>query len=130
VSAPPQARRAVQLLLKLDLIRKKGKGFERTSRLLSTGDVVDSVAVANFHRRMAEIAGASLDAVPKQERDVTACTVNVDEQGFQAIKKVVGECRKKVLSIAEAESPSGRVYQINFQIYPVSKRANLSGVIL
>lgn len=118
----PQAIKAVQLLLKLGLIKKKGKGFERTSRLMSTGDQVNSVAVVNFHRSMAQIAGASLDAVPKQERDITACTVNVDEQGFQAIRKVVSECRKKILAIAEAESLVNRVYQINFQIYPVSKK--------
>ncbi len=118
----PQARRAVQLLLGLGLIRKKGKRFERTSRLMSTGDVVNSVAVVNFHRKMAEIAGASLDTVPKQERDITACTLNLDEQGFQVIRKIVAESRKKALSVAEAEVPAGRVYQINFQIYPVTKK--------
>jgi uncharacterized protein (TIGR02147 family) len=119
---PSQAKRSVELLLKLGLIKKKGKGYARSSALVSTGPEVTSLAVANFHRTMAERAGAAMDDVKKEERDITACTVNISPRGFEEIKKAVAECRKKVMAITEADTPAERVYQVNFQVFPVSAR--------
>lgn len=116
----PQARHAVALLLKLGLVKKKNKAYERSSRVIATDDEVNSLAIVNFHRKMAEIAGGALDAVPKNERDITSCTVNISEQSVQEIKKVLSEARKKVLSIAEGDASADRVYQLNFQLFPVS----------
>lgn len=117
-----QAKRSVELLLKLGLIKKKGTSYVRSSPLISTGPEVTSLAIVNFHRTMAEMAAASLDTVPRDERDITACTVNISEKGVAEIKKTIAECRKKVLSIAEADIPADRVYQINFQVFPISAK--------
>lgn len=120
--APSQAKHSVNLLLKLGLIKRKGTSYVRSSPLISTGPEVSSLAIVNFHRKMAEMAAASLDTVPRHERDITACTVNISEKGVVEIKKVLAECRGKVLSIAEADIPADRVYQINFQVFPISAK--------
>lgn len=119
---PSQAKRSVELLLKLGLIEKKGISYIRISALISTGPEVSSLAIVNFHRKMAEMAAASLDTVPRDERDITACTVNISEKCVMDIKKAIAECRKKVLLIAEADTPADRVYQINFQVFPISAK--------
>jgi uncharacterized protein (TIGR02147 family) len=118
---PAQARRSVGLLLKLGLINKKDSGYVLSSPIISTGPEVTSLAVANFHRTMAEMAAEAVNSVRKEDRDMTACTVSISQKGFEEIKKAVAECRKKVLAITEADSPAGRVYQVNFQVFPVSK---------
>lgn len=117
-----QARRSVELLLKLGLIKRNGKGYERTSRVISTGDEVSSLAVVNYHRQMAALAGAALDAISREERNISACTVNISLKGLREIEKAVSDCRKKILTIAEADSPANRVYQVNFQVFPVSTK--------
>jgi uncharacterized protein (TIGR02147 family) len=118
---PSQAKRSIELLLKLGLIKKKNNGFVHSSAMISTGPEVTSLAVANFHKNMAEKAAEAVNAVRKEDRDMTACTVSISRKGFDGIKEAVAECRKKVLSIAEADEPVDRVYQVNFQVFPVSK---------
>ena len=44
---PSQAKRSVDLLLKLKLIKRKGKSFIRSSSLISTGPEVSSLAIVN-----------------------------------------------------------------------------------
>lgn len=121
---PGQAKDSIGLLLKLGLIKKKGNGFVRGSALVTTGPEVSSVAVSNFHRTMAQLGSAAVDTVPKDERDITACTVNISAKGFEGIKEAIAECRKKVLSIAEDDMPAYRVYHINFHMFPVSTKTN------
>jgi len=117
---PAQANRSVELLLKLGLIKKKGKRYVRASAVVATPPEVTSVAVANFHRSMGERAIAAIDQIPREQRNITASTVNISEQGFEQIKKVIEDCRKTILSIAEADEPADRVYQLNVQFFPVS----------
>ena len=119
---PAQAKRSVELLLKLGLIKKKGSKYERASTLLTTGPEVQSLGVANFHRSMAQQAANALDTVSGDERDITACTVNISKRGFADIRKAVAECRGKILAIAEADAPADTVYQVNFQVFPLSAR--------
>jgi uncharacterized protein (TIGR02147 family) len=119
---PVQAKRSVELLLKLGFIQKKGKVYSRKSALITTGPAVTSLAVANFHRTMAQRASAAMDIIPKEERDMSACTVNISQKGFERIKEAVDECRKKVLEIAGADIPAERVYQVNFHVFPISAK--------
>jgi uncharacterized protein (TIGR02147 family) len=119
---PGQAKRSVELLLKLGLIKKNGKSFARSSALISTGPQVSSLAVANFHRTMAQQAAAAMDTVPKNERDMSSCTINISRKGFERVKKAVAECEKKIMAIAGADAPADRVYQVNFHLFPVSAR--------
>jgi uncharacterized protein (TIGR02147 family) len=121
---PGQAKDSVELLLKLGLLKKKGSRFARSSALVTTGSEVSSVAVSNFHRTMAQLGSAAVDTAQKNERDLTACTVNISAKGFEEIKDAIAECRKKVLSIAEDDTPADRVYHINFHMFPVSIKAN------
>jgi uncharacterized protein (TIGR02147 family) len=118
---PVQAKRSVALLLKLGLIRKKNNGYIHSSGIISTGPEVTSLAVAKFHKTMAGLAAEAVNDVRKEDRDNTACTVYISQKGFEEIKKAIAECRKKVLAITEADSPVDRVYQVNFQVFPVSK---------
>jgi uncharacterized protein (TIGR02147 family) len=115
-----KAKHSLELLLKLGLIRKKGNAYTRSSNLISTGPQVSSLAVANFHCTMAQLAAAAMDIVPGEERDMTSCTVNISKKGFDQIKETIAECRKKVMAIAEEDSPAERVYQVNFHLFPVS----------
>jgi uncharacterized protein (TIGR02147 family) len=118
---PEQARRSVELLLELGLIRKNGKRYEQTEPLVSTGPVVDSIAVANFHRKTALLAAESFDRHTRQERTITSCTITLSEEHFQILKREIADLRKKALELAEEPLSKNRVYQMNMQLFPVSK---------
>jgi uncharacterized protein (TIGR02147 family) len=116
-----QARRSVELLLDLGLIKKTGKRYIQTEPLVSTGPVVNSIAVTNFHRKTALLAAESFDRHVRQERTITSCTVTLSENHFQMLKKEIADLRKKALELAEEPISPNRVYQMNMQLFPVSK---------
>jgi uncharacterized protein (TIGR02147 family) len=119
---PGQAKDSVELLLKLGLLKKKDNGFVRSSSLITTGPEVSSVAVSNFHRTMARLGSAAIDVIPKDERDMTSCTMNISHKGFEEIKTAIEECRSRILSIGENDVPADRVYHINFHVFPVTAK--------
>jgi uncharacterized protein (TIGR02147 family) len=121
---PGQAKDSVELLLKLELVKKKGSAFVRSAPFITTGPEVTSVAVANFHRTTAQLASTALDTVPKDERNMTACTVNISQKGFEEVKEAIAECRRRVLAVSEKDAAADRVYQVNFHVFPVSRKNN------
>jgi uncharacterized protein (TIGR02147 family) len=118
---PTQAKRSIELLLKLGLIKKKGKRYIQRSPFISTGPEVNSLAVANFHKKMGELAIESLDRIPKNERNITASTIYISQKTFDTIRNKIEDFRKEILELADSNIDDERVYQLNFQIFPVSK---------
>lgn len=122
-----QAKRSVELLLELGLIKKSGKRYVQTDPLVSTGPVVDSIAVANFHRKTAYLAAESFDRHTRKERTITSCTITLSENHFQMLKREIADLRKKALELAEEPVATNRVFQMNMQLFPVSKNIKKAG---
>ena len=120
---PEQARRSVELLLELGLIRKSGNHYVQADPIISTGPVVESIAVANFHRKTAQLAAESFDRHTRQERTITSCTVALSKEQFQMLKRESADLRKQALELAQDPGQSTRVYQLNIHLFPVSKTA-------
>lgn len=118
---PQQAKRSVELLLKLSLIKNKGEKYVQTDPIISTGPEVNSLAVVNFHRKTAQLAADSFDRYTLKERTITSCTINISEDRFQELKREIADFRKKALALAEDTGTSTRVYQLNLQLFPLSK---------
>lgn len=115
-----QVERSITLLLKLGLIKKKGKKYIQSSSFISTGPEVQSLSVVNFHRKMGELAVESLDRVPKEERNITSSTISITEDMFDTMRKKIDDFRKELLGLATSDASGDRVYQVNFQVFPVS----------
>jgi uncharacterized protein (TIGR02147 family) len=119
---PTQAKRSIQLLLKLGFIKKQGKRYVQSAPLIATGPEVNSLAVLNFHRNMGNLAMEALDRIPKKERNITSSTLHVTKTEFEVICKKIEDFRKELLVLADSCKQGERVYQINFQAFPVSKK--------
>ncbi len=117
------ARKSIELLLKLQLIKQVDGKFVQSDPVISTGNVVDSLAVANFHRIMAHMAAESFDRHKRNERSISSCTVSLTEEDFQQLRREIVELRKKSLALAEEHAAirGKRVYQFNFQLFPLSE---------
>ena len=118
---PSQVKRSIDLLLELGMIKKQGRGYAQTSPLITTDPEVNSLAVANFHRAMGALAIEAIDRIPKNERNITSSTIYITARMFDTIKKMIEDFRKELLSLADSVQQGERVYQINFQAFPVSK---------
>jgi uncharacterized protein (TIGR02147 family) len=117
-----EAAKSVKLLLKLGLIKKKGNQYVQSSPFITTGDEVSSVGVANFHRKMAHLAAEAIDSYPRDKRNITSCTVRISNETYEKMIEEIAEFRKKLLCIVGRDENPDRVYQVNFQAFPVTKQ--------
>ena len=117
-----EAKKSVLLLEKLGLIsRDKHGGYTQGSAIVSTGDEVDSLSVVNYHKQVSRLAEGAHDISVKEERDISALTLGINEADALRIKTRIQAFRKEIMELAAASEHADRVYQINFEMFPVGK---------
>ncbi len=119
-----EAKKSVRLLEKLGLISRGKDGvFIQNSAVISTGDEVASLSVINYHKQVSRLAEGAHDISTKEERDISALTLGIGEEDFLRIKTRIQAFRKEIMDMAMAAESPDRVYQLNFQLFPVGKAA-------
>jgi uncharacterized protein (TIGR02147 family) len=118
-----QAKKAVLLLEKLDLIKKDENGvYRQTDTLIGAGYDVKSVAINNFQISMLDLAKESIDRFPKDERDISTLTLSFSKELYNTIHEKLKGFRRDILELVKNDANAvDRVYQVNFQIFPLSK---------
>jgi uncharacterized protein (TIGR02147 family) len=120
---PGQVKTAVTLLLNLGLIQRSESGkYTASDTSLSTGDEVVSVALMQFHKQSLDLARRALDRYSSFERDVSGVTMSLSSLGFEQIKKEIQSFRKRIMEIASRDTNEERAFQLNIQLFPLSKR--------
>ncbi len=117
-----QARDSVDLLLRLGLLSRDGKGrYAVVEPALSTGDEVAALGVASFHRATMELAKRSIDRHPPTARDISGITMSISQDGFKRIKSELRAFRKRILAIASTDVGEDMVYQLNLHLIPMTR---------
>jgi uncharacterized protein (TIGR02147 family) len=117
-----EAKKSVLLLEKLGLIVKDAAGrYTQSSAVISTGDEVASLNVVNYHKQVSKLAEGAHDLSLKDERDISALTLGIGETDFHRIKARIQAFRKEIMDMAMGSEDPDRVYQLNFQLFPVGK---------
>lgn len=119
---PADAEKALAELIKLGLIKRNNEGrLVQSESIVSTGDEVASASVAQFLKLMTLLGAESVDLFPAAARDVSSVTLTLSEKNFQQVKGLVQKFRKELLTIANNDPEPEAVYQINFQLFPLTK---------
>jgi len=121
------ARKAVQLLVRLGFVRKNAAdAYEVSDQIVTTGRLGDSdpvrkLRIVKFQNEMMDLARQALERVPSQRMEMSTVTVSVSAQTANMIKDEVAALRRKVLKMAEEDQAPSRVYQLNHQFFPMSR---------
>lgn len=116
-----EAQKSIALLLKIGLLERDEEGrYHQTDRAITTGADVTSHAVNRFQRENLHLAAEAIDRFPRDKRDISTLTVSISESGADRIKKEIALFRKRLVEIVAEDEPVDRVYQINFQAFPLS----------
>jgi uncharacterized protein (TIGR02147 family) len=116
-----EAKHAIELLEKLDLIKRDEKGYYRlTEQFITTGESWNSIAIENFQKQVIALAGESISRIPKKHRETSTITVSISKKCFESIKERLKEFRKELLEMARQDENPEAVYHINFQIFPLT----------
>jgi uncharacterized protein (TIGR02147 family) len=116
-----QARDSIDLLIKLNLIKRETDGsLVPTNNVITTGEGWRSNVIRAFQQQSVKLAQESFDRFTPQERDISTVTIAVSKDDLEEIKKVTSEYRRTVPQIASASDHADRVYQLNIQLFPLS----------
>lgn len=119
---PSQVKKSIELLKELKLVTIKNGTYVQSSPLLETEWEIQSLAIRNYHKKMIELAGNSVEDIPIDKRNISGITSKISKKGYAKIKNRVAEFREELMQIISEDEEVDRVYQINFQIFPVSKK--------
>jgi uncharacterized protein (TIGR02147 family) len=121
--SPAEARAAIEVLLELGLLERDAEGkLAQAQLLVQTPEGPLSHHVASFHRAMMDRAKEALDDVPREEREIASLTLRLSEEGLAELKQRLERMREELLQIFESDSRAKRVVQVNFQMFPLTRR--------
>lgn len=125
--APPatgdQTRRALEALLALGLARPDEDGIWRKDEAVLTtpGDGVHE-AVRTFQRDTMDLAKEALERHPPSEREIATLTLAISDSMMTRVKDKIRLLRREILEMALQDDRPDRVHQINFQVFPLTRR--------
>ena len=116
-----EARDSIKLLMSLGLVELDASGIYRsTKRMLSTGDEVSSLAIADFHKQCFELSAQSIDTCDAAQRDISCLIGALSPVGFELIKSEIQLFRKRLMGIIDQDTSPQKVFLVNFQLVPVT----------
>lgn len=116
-----EARDSVALLERLGMVEPNAiGGYKSIDAVLKKDSSFPSVVMANFLKNNMELAIEALDRYSKEERDVSALTVSLSDTAFAQVKEDIRALRKRILAMTEVDVAPNKVYQCNFQFFPLS----------
>lgn len=122
--SPRQAAEALETLCRLGLLLRDAKGkVQQAQALVTTGPGPLGHQIFVYHHAMLDLAKRALDDLPREERDISCVTLCVSEASLPLLKQRIRAFRRELLQLAEVDPQPERVMQLNFQMFPLSRRA-------
>jgi uncharacterized protein (TIGR02147 family) len=84
------------------------------------------MAIMNFTKAMAEKATHALETLPRDERNFSTVTCGMSRACYELIIAETNAFKDRIVTIInnDVSSSTDQVYQINFQLFPVSRNQN------
>jgi len=118
-----QATKALEVLTSLGLLSADEHGVLRpVDEHVTTGLTPLGHHIADYHRAMIERAGEAIDLFTGDEREIASLTLCIDEAILPELKQRMQTFRRELMQFAERTGQRKRVVQINFQLFPLSKK--------
>jgi len=125
---PEQARKSLELLLRMKLLQRDPVTAQLRPQhtRISTGDEIASLAITRYHQKMIDLGKESLTSIPSELRDISAISISIPEHLVPELKKEISQFRKKILALAEQQGHPESVYQMNVQLFPLSRKKGIN----
>ena len=118
-----KARDALETLLDIGMLEAtEDGGAQQTEKNVVTSHEVASLAVRNYHRRMAELALVALNEAGGPERHFGAVTALAPVSLIPRLKEEIAVFQERIMNLCDAHQDSGDLaIQLNVQLFPLSR---------
>ncbi|MEN9354353.1 MAG: hypothetical protein RL318_1678 [Fibrobacterota bacterium] len=118
-----EVRQSLELLEDLGLARIDEEGiWRKTDAVLTTPDEAAIQAIRNFQRATMDLAKVAIEQFPREEREIATLTLSISDAMMERVKERVRQLRREILEMAREDRQPDRVHQVNFQIFPLTRR--------
>jgi len=119
-----EVKSAIHFLVKKGfLIQNEDGSYRQSEKSISSGNKdAASIALRSYHKQMGRLAIESLDSVPVDERNFSELLIGVTKKAYLQILDEMADFRRKVISIATQDDGIDRVYSLNLQLFPLTKK--------
>ncbi|MCQ2055041.1 MAG: TIGR02147 family protein [Fibrobacter sp.] len=118
-----EVKNALAFLTKNDFLKKTGESsFEQTAKSIVGNPEATRLALRDMHREMANLAAPALE-LPRNQRNFTGVTMGISKDSYERIVKVLDECMRQVVAIANEDKDIDQVYRLNMQLFPLTRNA-------
>ena len=123
-----EAQQAIRALEALGLVIKNESGiYQATATLLEAPEDAHTALIrADYAARMIDRGRESLDRFDRSERTISWAGFSVSEESYRLIADEIHAFQERVLEITKADDHPDRVYHMNIQCFPVSRKGALS----
>lgn len=119
---PSDAEEALEVLFDLELLERDEDGnITRGEPTLATSRVVRSLAVQSYHRQMLERAADSMSLFEAARRELAAVTVCTSPELVPDIIDRMRRFRDEIAALCDRDEDPSVVYQLNLQLFPLSR---------
>ncbi|MEN9308699.1 MAG: hypothetical protein RL173_2631 [Fibrobacterota bacterium] len=126
-----QATQGIEVLERLGMVKRYASGELRPSveHVKKQSQFSAPVHYYRYLKAQIELGMGAMETIPKEERDVSAVTLTLSEEGFGVLREELKELRRRMIRLSEEENrkfwqgvdgDSRRVYQAVLQLFPVS----------
>ncbi len=122
--SPQEAQNAITLLKELKLIQLNSDGeYRPTSNVISATDGEEQkIILSGYASQMINQAEYALNNQDKSERMISWAGFSASKETFELIQDEVRDFRKRIMNLVDIDTNPERVYHLNIQCFPLSKR--------
>jgi len=118
---PKEIRKAINILLELELIKRDGaKNLRFSNENIHTSHDVVSEAIKRFHEEMLLNARIAVRSVSIVEREISGQTITISKENISKAKALIRTFEEEFCKILGTGS-ADEVYQLNVQFFPLTK---------
>lgn len=119
---PAQARKSIELLESLGMIRKNPFGYyEKLDPVLTTPNAWQSQAITFYQYETLNLAKQAFDLWERSKRNISTLTLSISGEEVKKINEKLNQVQEEILLLAQNAKQTDRVYQINFYAFPLTR---------
>ncbi|MBS1970927.1 MAG: TIGR02147 family protein [Bdellovibrionales bacterium] len=121
-----QVKKSVKVMMDLDLIISRQGEWIRNHNSISTTREIPSRYIVEAHKKDLLKAIEMLEKTPLSARSYTSITMPINTAKIEEARKLIRKFRRNLCLLMET-GPKDEVYNLNIQLYPVTKLQSNEG---
>jgi uncharacterized protein (TIGR02147 family) len=125
---PMQAKKAVKLLERLNLITRKENGiYYITEKSIKASSEISQSAKNRFYLEYNKLAKNTITNHPPESREISSLTLGISANTYNIICKEIRQFKERIIELANNDDNADRVYQYQQVFFPLTNNDTNQG---